>query len=112
MNRRKGNSALCHHPRRNGAVYAAGNKYSRPAGRSCGHTARALYLAASDESVLVADLDGYRNLGIVNVDLYSGVIFENNAADLVADLRRIEREFLIRTLRRDLERLSKRQLIP
>ena len=69
------------------ALAAAGNQYSRPAGRACGDTARALYLTASDESVLVADLDGYRNLGIVNVDLYSGVIFENNAADLVADLR-------------------------
>ena len=68
MNSYQLHAALCHHPACNGAVYSAGDEQSRLSRRARGHTARAFELVAVNKRALVAHLDVYYNIGVMNID--------------------------------------------
>ena len=96
-------AALCHHPACNGAVYSAGDEQSRLSRRARGHTARAFELVAVNKRALVAHLDVYYNIGVMNIDFQMVEFREYLSADLSAYRGRIERKLLVRALCLDLE---------
>ena len=92
MNRYQLYAALCHHPACNGTVYSAGDEQSRLSRGARGHTARALELIAVDKRALVAHLDIYYNIRVMNIDLQMMEPREYLSADFSAYLGRIERK--------------------
>ena len=96
-------AALCHHIGSDRAVDAAGEQQHGVAGCSDRQTACALFPCGVNICIRIADLDRDCDIRIRDIDFQMRIMGQQNAAELrtaqfTADLRRLHREGLVRTL--------------
>ena len=95
-------AALAHHVGGHGAVDAAGEQHTRPAGRTDRQTAGAFLLVAVHKHG-VAHLDRYGELRVMHVHLQMGVMGKQKTADFGADLGRSFLKLFVAAFGVDLE---------
>ena len=103
-------TALGHHPAGNRGVNAAGEQQRCTAVRADRHAACTRNRTGVNEGVLLAHLNVYGQVGMVHVRTNIREQISKLAADVLADLCRCHREFLVSALGLDLKGLSRRKI--
>ena len=111
MHRAQLQSALCHHITRNRRINAAGQKQCRLSVRADRHAARTGHFSGMDIGRFITDFNRHAQVRIVHIRNQVVIFVIQIAADLLADLDRIERKFFIRALGLDLEALCALQFV-
>ena len=103
-------TALGHHPAGNRGVDAAGEQQRCTAVRADRHAARTRNRTGVNKGVLLAHLNVHGQVGMVHVRTNIREQISELAADVLADLCRCHREFLVTALGLDLKGLSRRKI--